>query len=109
MSRPLFPGMLCAFGITKHIRSKECSTRKTVNSISNHYRRSFKNLKSGILKAKAGSINDVMNADEVSSWLRIPKSTLYKLCSEGQIPCTKIGKHWRFDKALVQLWFEERV
>jgi excisionase family DNA binding protein len=80
-----------------------------VNSIPNQYRRNFKNHKSGIPKGHVGSINDVMNADEVSSWLRIPKSTLYKLCSEGQIPCTKIGKHWRFDKALVQLWFEERV
>ncbi|MBW2644241.1 MAG: helix-turn-helix domain-containing protein [Deltaproteobacteria bacterium] len=39
------------------------------------------------------NMNDVMNVDEVAKWLRIPKSTLYKLCSEGQIPCTKIGKH----------------
>jgi len=52
---------------------------------------------------------EVMNADEVSSWLRIPKSSLYKLCSEGQIPCAKIGKHWRFDKAMVKSWFEKRV
>ena len=53
--------------------------------------------------------NDVMNASEVSEWLRIPKSTLYKLCSEGQIPCTKIGKHWRFDRAVVESWFRKRV
>jgi excisionase family DNA binding protein len=52
---------------------------------------------------------DVLNADEVSMWLRIPKSTLYKLCNEGQIPCTKIGKHWRFDRALVESWFERRI
>ena len=52
---------------------------------------------------------DVLNADEVSMWLRIPKSSLYKLCSEGQIPCAKIGKHWRFDRALVDSWFERRI
>ena len=55
------------------------------------------------------SNRDVMNADEVSGWLRIPKSTLYKLCSEGQIPCAKIGKHWRFDRAIVESWFKRMV
>jgi len=51
----------------------------------------------------------VMNADEVCRWLRIPKSTLYKLCSEGEIPCTKIGKHWRFDRQVVEQWFKDRM
>jgi len=52
---------------------------------------------------------DILNSDEVSQWLRIPKNTLYKLCSEGRIPCTKIGKHWRFDRMLVESWFKKKV
>lgn len=56
-----------------------------------------------------GTDKEVMNASEVSNWLRIPKSTLYKICGEGQIPCAKIGKHWRFDRAMVKSWFEKRV
>jgi excisionase family DNA binding protein len=52
---------------------------------------------------------NILNADEVSTWLRIPKSTLYKLCTEGQIPCAKIGKHWRFDRAVVESWFDRRM
>ena len=63
----------------------------------------------GLSLETMGTDREVLNADEVSSWLRIPKSTLYKLCSEGQIPCAKIGKHWRFDRAMVKSWFEERV
>ena len=55
------------------------------------------------------SDKDVINTDEVSEWLRIPKSTLYKLCNEGRIPSTKIGKHWRFDRALVESWFNKRI
>ncbi len=55
------------------------------------------------------SDNDIMKADEVSRWLRIPKSTLYKLCNKSQIPCTKIGKHWRFHKIVLEGWFEQRV
>ena len=51
----------------------------------------------------------IMNADEVSRWLRIPKSTLYKMCAEGQIPCTKIGKHWRFDRDVIEKWFQKKV
>lgn len=56
-----------------------------------------------------GTHQDVLNVDEVSSWLRIPKSTLYKLCSEGKIPCAKIGKHWRFDRISVESWFKRRI
>jgi excisionase family DNA binding protein len=56
-----------------------------------------------------GAHQDVLNVDEVSSWLRIPKSTLYKLCSEGKIPCAKIGKHWRFDRISVESWFKRRI
>ena len=52
---------------------------------------------------------EILNVNEVSRWLRIPKSTLYKLCSKGEIPCTKIGKHWRFDKAVLEYWFDRRV
>jgi len=63
----------------------------------------------GLSLETMGTDREVLNADEVSSWLRIPKSTLYKLCSEGQIPCAKIGKHWRFDRAMVKSWFEKRV
>ena len=63
----------------------------------------------GVSLETMGADREVLNADEVSSWLRIPKSTLYKLCSEGQIPCAKIGKHWRFDRAMVKSWFEKRV
>jgi excisionase family DNA binding protein len=63
----------------------------------------------GLSLETMGTDREVLNADEVSSWLRIPKSTLYKLCSEGQIPCAKIGKHWRFDRTMVKSWFEKRV
>ena len=53
--------------------------------------------------------DDVLKADEISKWLRIPKSTIYKLCLEGQIPGTKIGRHWRFDRKNIELWFKNRI
>jgi excisionase family DNA binding protein len=53
--------------------------------------------------------DEVLKADEVSRWLRIPKSTIYKLCLEGQIPGTKIGRHWRFDRKDIEAWFKIRT
>jgi len=37
--------------------------------------------------------------------LKIPKSTLYKMCLDREIPSAKIGKHWRFDKKSIDEWF----
>jgi excisionase family DNA binding protein len=47
----------------------------------------------------------LLSVDEVANYLKIPKSTLYKMCSDRKIPCAKIGKHWRFDKNLIDEWF----
>lgn len=39
---------------------------------------------------------DVLTIEELAAYLKIPKSTLYKLVREGRIPSQKIGRHWRF-------------
>ena len=49
--------------------------------------------------------NRLLSVDEVAIYLMIPKTTLYKMCSEREIPCAKIGKHWRFDKKSIDEWF----
>lgn len=48
--------------------------------------------------------SEIMTLDEVSSYLRIPRSSLYKLAREGKVPCQKIGKHWRFHKVAIDTW-----
>ncbi|MDH7513476.1 MAG: helix-turn-helix domain-containing protein [Clostridiales bacterium] len=40
-------------------------------------------------------------------YLKIPKSTLYKLVREGKIPSQKIGRHWRFQKGAIDNWLSE--
>ena len=50
---------------------------------------------------------DVMTIDEVCQYLRIPKSSLYRLAQEGRIPCQKVGKHWRFRKEALDRWLED--
>jgi excisionase family DNA binding protein len=49
----------------------------------------------------------VLTIDELAAYLKIPKSTLYKLVREGKIPSQKIGRHWRFRKGAIDDWLEE--
>ena len=46
----------------------------------------------------------VMTIDELSAYLKISKSTLYKLAQEGKVPGQKVGRHWRFHKDVVDQW-----
>lgn len=49
----------------------------------------------------------VLTIDELAVYLKIPKSTLYKLVREGKIPSQKIGRHWRFRKQAIDRWLDE--
>jgi len=55
------------------------------------------------------SLTSIMTVEEVADWLRLPPSTIYKLCVRGEIPCTKIGKHWRFQRKHIESWFEQKI
>jgi len=52
---------------------------------------------------KAG---DVLTIDDLSAYLKISKSTLYKVVREGKIPCQKVGRHWRFHKDAIDDWLK---
>ena len=47
---------------------------------------------------------DVLTIGDLSVYLKISKSTLYKLVREGKIPCQKIGRHWRFHREAIERW-----
>ena len=51
---------------------------------------------------------DVLTIEELSAYLKIPISTLYKLAREGSIPSQKVGRHWRFRKEAIDRWLEEK-
>lgn len=48
--------------------------------------------------------SDIMTMDELAEYLKISKSTLYKLTQEGKLPGQKVGKRWRFHKGVVDQW-----
>lgn len=51
---------------------------------------------------------EILTVGEVARFLRVPKSTVYKLARVGEIPASKIGKHWRFLRHDIQQWMQRR-
>lgn len=49
-------------------------------------------------------LGQVLTLEEACLYLKIPKSSLYKLAKSGRIPCQKVGRHWRFSKEAVDRW-----
>ena len=51
-------------------------------------------------------MNDLLTLTEVSTFLKVPKSTIYKLARERRLPGHKVGKHWRFVKEEIETWVQ---
>ena len=49
---------------------------------------------------------DILTVQELHSYLKIPKPTLYALAQNGRIPAAKVGKHWRFRRADIDGWLQ---
>jgi excisionase family DNA binding protein len=50
---------------------------------------------------------DIMTVNEVASYLRVNKKTMYRLISEGNIPATKVGHQYRLSKTAVDDWLRK--
>jgi excisionase family DNA binding protein len=53
--------------------------------------------------------DEILNIKEVSNYLKIPVSTIYKLVQGGKVPAVKVGKHWRFMKRDIDRLFELKL
>lgn len=50
----------------------------------------------------------IMTLEEVAKYLRVHKSTVYRMAREGTIPATKVANQWRFKKERIDRWLLER-
>jgi excisionase family DNA binding protein len=48
----------------------------------------------------------VFRIDELSRYLKISESTLYKLAQVGSLPGQKAGKHWGFHRDAIDEWLK---
>ena len=49
---------------------------------------------------------NLMTVEEVANYLRVTKKTIYRLLARGDIPATKVGTQWRFDKSSIDGWLQ---
>jgi excisionase family DNA binding protein len=52
--------------------------------------------------------DEFWTAEEISSYLRIPQSTISKLAQDKVLPGFKVGKHWRFRRETILEWIKTR-
>jgi excisionase family DNA binding protein len=49
----------------------------------------------------------LMTIEEVASYLRLSKDTVYRMAQAGKIPASKVGTQWRFRQEDVDAWLEK--
>jgi len=50
--------------------------------------------------------SEVMTIEELAEYLKVSKSSLYKLAQQGKVPGQKVGKHWRFHREAIDAWIK---
>ena len=53
--------------------------------------------------------DDILTIDEVAKYLRVSERTVYEWAQKGEIPSGKIGTVWRFKKAEIEKWVNDRL
>jgi excisionase family DNA binding protein len=56
--------------------------------------------------AMQAQYDEVLSIDELATYLKVSKSTLYKLVQEGKVLGQKVGKHWSFKRDVIDRWLE---
>jgi len=51
--------------------------------------------------------DNVFTIEELAVYLKISKSSLYKLAQKGEVPGQKVGKHWRFRRDIIDKWLAD--
>jgi excisionase family DNA binding protein len=46
----------------------------------------------------------VMTVNELADYLRIHRTTLYRLLRRGELPGFRVGSDWRFDLDAIERW-----
>jgi len=49
-----------------------------------------------------------LTLDELTEYLKLSKSHLYRMTQNGDIPASKIGRQWRFDRDEIDDWMKSK-
>jgi len=49
-------------------------------------------------------MSDVMTIKQLAEYLQLPVPSLYQMAQSGRLPAAKVGKHWRFQRQVIDEW-----
>jgi len=55
----------------------------------------------------AAPSDDIMTIEALAAYLKISRSTLYKLVQDGRLPGQKVGRRWRFHREAIDEWLKQ--
>ena len=53
--------------------------------------------------------HEIMRLSDVSAWLRIHPSTIYRMANEGNLPAFRLGGTWRFSRTALEKWIDRQM
>ncbi|NQT34474.1 helix-turn-helix domain-containing protein [bacterium] len=49
-----------------------------------------------------------LTIDELAKYLKLGQTKLYHLAQNGEIPASKVGSQWRFDREEIDIWVKSQ-
>lgn len=49
-----------------------------------------------------------LTLDELAGYLKLSRSKLYRLAQRGEVPASKVGSQWRFDRHEIDDWIKSQ-
>lgn len=53
--------------------------------------------------------DEILTIDEVATYLKAGKRTVYRLAASGELPAFKLGGTWRFRRGELDQWIASRI
>ena len=49
-----------------------------------------------------------LTLDELAEYLKLSRTKLYRMAQKGEIPASKVGAQWRFDRDEIDAWMKSQ-
>jgi len=49
-----------------------------------------------------------LTIEELAEYLKMGRTKLYRMAQEGDIPASKVGNQWRFDREEIDQWMKSQ-
>ena len=51
----------------------------------------------------------ILTVDELSEYLHVHRTTIYRLLNEGKLPGFRVGSDWRFNREEIERWQRDQM